>query len=901
MTAAEIRQAYLDFFKSKDHLIVPSAPIVVKNDPTLLFTNAGMNQFKDYFLGNKVAPSARITDTQKCLRVSGKHNDLEEVGVDTYHHTMFEMLGNWSFGNPDRPGEGYFKKEAIQWSWDLLTEVFKIPKNRLYATVFEGDEKEGLPASNIALAKWKTLLPDNQIVFGNKKDNFWEMGDTGPCGPCSEIHVDCRPDQERAETAGQLLVNKDHPQVIEIWNNVFIQFNRKKDGSLETLPATHVDTGMGFERLVRVLQQKTSNYDTDIFMPTINAIEKIVGKKYNASVTDSSQQSTPFASQSGDTGEALIWKQAVAFRVLADHIRAISFTIADGQLPSNTGAGYVIRRILRRAVRYYYSYLDYKQPLLHQLLPLIAGQFELVFPELHSQLDFVTKVVKEEEEAFLRTLEKGLKRIDNIITTNNDGQVSGSDAFELLDTFGFPIDLTRLIAGENNLTVDEAGFELEMKQQKDRSRAATAMDTEDWQTVNEGSSKGFAGYDALEIKTKLLRYRKVTGKGMELYQLVLEETPFYAESGGQVGDHGQLAMGNGQLIKIIDTKKENDLIIHLAEEAPLNMEDVVVASVNSQRRKKITLHHSVTHLMHAALRNVLGTHVAQKGSLVNEQHLRFDFSHFAKVTDEEIAQVERLVNEKIRENIPVVINNMQKDEAIALGAMALFGEKYGDTVRVVIMDPAYSIELCGGTHVGSTGELGIFKIKAEAAVAAGVRRIEAVCGEAAEKLINDGFVEMAALRGLLKNPADLQKSIESLLEENTALQKRIESLEARQLVGIRNELMQKDEIINNVSFIGQVIEVPNADALKKLCFDLKNHLHDHLVVLCANIGGKANVAVSISETVVAAKQLDAGKIIKELVSPLIKGGGGGQKTLATAGGQDVSNFALLITAVKDLI
>ena len=886
----------MDFFASKQHLIVPSAPIVVKNDPSLLFTNAGMNQFKDYFLGNKVPPGARIADTQKCLRVSGKHNDLEEVGVDTYHHTMFEMLGNWSFGNPAHPGEGYFKEEAIQWSWELLTDVFKISKDRLYATVFEGDAKEGLPASTIALAKWKTYLPDNQIVFGNKKDNFWEMGDAGPCGPCSEIHVDCRSDEERAATPGELLVNKDHPQVIEIWNNVFIQFNRKKDGSLEPLPANHVDTGMGFERLVRVLQNKKSNYDTDVFSGTIKEIEKITGKIYDASLTVANSKKLAGSSPAGGG-----WEGAVAFRVIADHIRAIGFTIADGQLPSNTGAGYVIRRILRRAVRYYYSYLEYKQPLLYQLLPVIATQFETVFPELKAQQEFVAKVIKEEEEAFLRTLEKGLKRMDTIINTHKNGSISGSDAFELLDTFGFPIDLTRLIAAENNLLVDEAGFEREMKEQKDRSRAATALDTEDWQIVNEGNSNGFMGYDTLEIKTKILRYRKVSGKGKQLYQLVLQDTTFYAESGGQVGDSGQLAMGNGQLIKITDTKKENDLIIHFAETIPSELSGEIIATVDAANRKDITVHHSVTHLMHAALRKVLGTHVAQKGSLVNVEHLRFDFSHFAKMTDEEILATENMVNEKIRDNIPVVIKSMHKEEAIALGAMALFGEKYGDTVRVVMMDPGYSIELCGGTHVGSTGELGVFKIKTEGAVAAGVRRIEAVCGAAAQKMISDTFVEMNAIRSLLKNPADIQKSLESLLADNNTLGKRIESLEARQLVVIRNEIMQKDTIINNVSFIGEIIEVPNADALKKLCFDLKNHLHDHLVVLCANIGGKAHVAVSVSETVVVAKNLDAAKIIKEIVSPLIKGGGGGQKNLATAGGQDVGNFATLITKVKELI
>jgi alanyl-tRNA synthetase len=887
MTAAAIRKAFLDFFMSKGHVIVPSAPIVIKNDPTLLFTNAGMNQFKDYFLGNKTAPSPRVADTQKCLRVSGKHNDLEEVGVDTYHHTMFEMLGNWSFGD-------YFKENAIEWSWELLTEVYKIPKENLYVTVFEGDEKEGLPRDEEAWQQWKKYLPENRILLGNKKDNFWEMGDTGPCGPCTEIHADCRTAEEKMAVDGASLVNNDHPQVIEIWNNVFIQFNRKKDGNLEPLPARHVDTGMGFERLVRVLQGKQSNYDTDIFNGTIHEIERITGKQYDATLTPADSKKL-----AGSSPEGGGWEGAVAFRVIADHIRAIAFTIADGQLPSNTGAGYVIRRILRRAVRYYYSYLDYKQPLLFQLMPLIAGQFETVFPELKAQQEFVGKVIKEEEEAFLRTLDKGLKKMD-IIIGSSKSIISGADAFELLDTFGFPIDLTRLIAAENDLAVDEAGFEAEMLQQKNRSRAATAMDTEDWQVVNEGNNNGFVGYDSLETKTKVLRYRKVTGKGKELYQLVLDQTPFYAESGGQVGDTGTLLVGDTELI-ITDTKKENDLIIHFSEFIPQDLGGEVVAKVDAVRRKNIMAHHSVTHLMHAALRQVLGTHVAQKGSLVNEEHLRFDFSHFAKVSDEELAEIEKIVNEKIRANIPVVIKSMQKDEAVAMGAMALFGEKYGDTVRVVVMDPSYSIELCGGTHVGNTGELGVFKIKSESAVAAGVRRLEAVSGAAAMQLINEAFGDISAIRGLLKNPPDVKKSIESLQAENVALSKRIESLEARQLVGIRGELMQKDEIINNVSFIGQVIEVPNADALKKLCFDLQHHLHDHLVVLCANIGGKAHVAVSISETVVVAKNIEASKIIKEIVSPLIKGGGGGQKTLATAGGQDVSQFAGLIEKVKGLI
>jgi len=872
MTSAEIRQQFLDFFKSKGHTIVPSAPIVLKDDPTLLFTNAGMNQFKDYFLGNKTAPYSRAADTQKCLRVSGKHNDLEEVGVDTYHHTMFEMLGNWSFGD-------YFKTEAIAWSWELLTEVYKIPTDRLYVTVFEGDAKQHLPPSTIALAEWGKLVSADKIVFGNKTDNFWEMGDTGPCGPCSEIHVDCRPDEERAIIPGRELVNKDHHQVIEIWNNVFIQYNRKKDGSLEPLPATHVDTGMGFERLVRVLQGKQSNYDTDVFTGTIAATEQIVNKKYS----------------SGND------KESIAFRVIADHIRAIGFCIADGQLPSNTGAGYVIRRILRRAVRYYYSYLDYKQPLLFQLLPVIASQFEMVFPEMIQQQDFVSKVIREEEEAFLRTLDKGLKLIEDIMVASRSTKIiDGKSAFELNDTFGFPIDLTKLIAAENNLAVDEQGYEEERKKQQERGRAATTLETEDWITLVENSSNQFVGYDSLETKSNIIKYRKVTAKGKTSYQLILDNTPFYAESGGQVGDTGTLQFGD-EIIGVTNTKKENDLVIHFTEKLPVAINSGVIAKVDAARRKAITVHHSVTHLMHAALRNILGKHVAQKGSLVNEEQLRFDFSHFAKVTDLEINGVEALVNEKIRANIPVVIKEMKKEEAVALGAMALFGEKYGDMVRVVIIDPGYSIELCGGTHVGSTGELGLFKIKSESAVAAGVRRIEAVCGKAAEELVNAVFVEISNIRGQLKNPADICKAIENLQADNAELKKRMEGLEARQLVGIRNELLTKDEIINNVTFVADIVEVSNPDALKKLCFDIKNHLHDHLVVLCSNIDGKAFVAIGIADTVVAAKNLDAGKIIKEHISPLIKGGGGGQKNLATAGGQDISNLQAVIGKVRSLL
>lgn len=871
MTSAEIRQQFLDFFASKQHQIVPSAPIVVKNDPTLLFTNAGMNQFKDYFLGNKKAIYPRIADTQKCLRVSGKHNDLEEVGVDTYHHTMFEMLGNWSFGD-------YFKAEAIAWSWELLTEIYKLDKDRLYVTVFEGDPSEGLPPSTIALQEWKKLIPEDRIVYGNKKDNFWEMGDTGPCGPCSEIHVDCRPDAERTKIPGRELVNKDHPQVIEIWNNVFIQFNRLKDGSLEPLPAKHVDTGMGFERLVRVIQGKQSNYDTDVFTGTITAVEKISGKKYDYS--DS--------------------KEAVAFRVLADHIRAISFTIADGQLPSNTGAGYVIRRILRRAVRYYYSYLYYKQPLLFQLVPVIATQFATVFPELQQQLDFVSKVVKEEEDAFLRTLDKGLKRIDDIIQSASGSTIQGKAAFELFDTYGFPIDLTRLIASENNLSVDEPGFEAEMQQQKNRSRAATAVDTEDWVTVYEGNENIFTGYTNHETTTRVNKYRKVKAKGKEAYQLVLENTPFYAESGGQAGDSGTLNF-NGEIINVYDTKKENNLIIHFCDSLPAVIDATVVASIDKSNRQSTAIHHSATHLLHAALREVLGNHVAQKGSLVNETQLRFDFSHFSKVGDEEIISIEKIVNQKIRENIPVVIKEMGKDEAVAMGAMALFGEKYGDTVRVVIIDPDYSIELCGGTHVGATGELGLFKIKSESAVAAGVRRIEAISGGAAEQFVQDQLTQLAAIREALKNPKEILKAVENLYADNNELKKKIESLETKQLAVIKQELLQQVETINGIQFIGAVIETSNADGLKKLCFDLKDSLTNYVITLAANIEGKASVAIAVADELVNSKGLEAPKMINEHVKNLIKGGGGGQKTLATAGGQDASNLPQVIEKIKSLL
>ena len=879
MTAAEIRQAFLDYFVSKGHHIVPSAPIVVKNDPTLLFTNAGMNQFKDFFLGNEIPDYARVADTQKCLRVSGKHNDLEEVGVDTYHHTMFEMLGNWSFGD-------YFKKEAIEWAWELLTDVYKIDKDRLYVTVFEGDVSENLEFDQEAFDEWKKWIPEDRILRGNKKDNFWEMGDTGPCGPCSEIHVDCRSDEERAKEDGAILVNADHPQVIEVWNLVFMQFNRSKDGSLHPLPAKHVDTGMGFERLVRVLQHKQSNYDTDVFSGTIHEIEKITKEQYDGSDN----------------------KKAIAFRVLSDHIRAVAFAIADSQLPSNTGAGYVIRRILRRAVRYYYSYLHYEKALLWQLIPYLSKQFATVFPELQMQQDFVAKVIQEEEESFLRTLEKGLKRIDDIIAHSQDAIIQGKEAFELYDTYGFPLDLSRLIASEHQMTIDEDGFELEMKQQKNRSRAATAIDTEDWIILKEDNHTNFIGYDDLLIDTQVARYRKVTTKGKTFYQIVLSTTPFYAESGGQVGDTGVLVFGDEQ-IEVVNTKKENELITHFVEKLPENLEATVVAKVDWEKRMNTMYNHSATHLMHAALKQVLGEHANQKGSLVSPDILRFDFSHFAKMTDEEIREVEMIVNEKIRENIPVIIQQMPKDEAMQIGAMALFGEKYGDSVRVVTMDPKYSIELCGGTHVKQTGMIGAFTIVSESAIAAGVRRIEALTGPAAMHYFYDKIRENKKVATFLKTKDPLT-ALEKLMDEKTALEKKLEKLEARQLVNMRNELLSKDEIIDiktqlgqeyAIAYVADIVEVANADSLKKLALDLQKHLTDSVVLLGANIGGKANIVLAISEPIAKALDISAAQLIKTELSSLIQGGGGGQATLATAGGKDAGGLKLAIDAIRNLL
>jgi alanyl-tRNA synthetase len=874
MTANEIRARFLQFFQDRGHMIVPSAPVVVKNDPTLLFINAGMNPFKDAFLGNSAPPASRVADTQKCLRVSGKHNDLEEVGVDTYHHTLFEMLGNWSFGD-------YFKKEAIQWSWELLTEGYGIPKDQLYVTVFGGDEAEGLARDEEAYDLWKALIAEDRILFGNKKDNFWEMGDTGPCGPCTEIHVDCRTPAERADGSGAALVNADHPQVIEIWNNVFMQFNRMKGGELQPLPQTHVDTGMGLERLVRVLQGKQSNYDTDLFTGTIAETEKITGHKYDRS--DS--------------------REAIAFRVIADHIRAIAFTISDGQLPAATGAGYVIRRILRRAVRYYFSYLGYKQPLLHQLVPVLAAQFESVFPELQKQSDFVVRVVREEEEAFLRTLDKGLRRLEELGRTAGEKTktVDGRAAFELFDTYGFPIDLTRLILSEQELNVDEQGFEEAMKEQKDRSRAATALETDDWVLVSEGEAPKFVGYDSLSADTQILRYRKVKAKGKEAYQIVLSQTPFYAESGGQVGDTGILEWADGTTLEITDTKKENDLIIHLTPTLPVISGAEVRAQVTESRRREIAVHHSATHLLHAALRKVLGSHVEQKGSLVNAEQLRFDFSHFAKMTDAEMVEVERLVNAKIRENHAVVIRTLPKEEALKLGAMALFGEKYGDAVRVVTMGTNYSVELCGGTHVGATGELGLFKIKSEGAVAAGVRRIEALSGSAAFEWVNGQLADYNSTRSLLKNPAQLEKGVQLLQEETLSLRKQMEGIEGRALAAQAKELVLHAVLTSKGQYLGANVEVSSADALRRLTLDCEKALGaEAIVALCAPVNGKLSVALALGSAVVA-NGGDAAGMMKQLIAPLIKGGGGGSKNLATAGGSNVAAGEAVLQAVKEAL
>ncbi len=855
MTSSEIRKTFLDFFASKKHHIVASAPIVVKNDPTLMFTNAGMNQFKDWFLGNEPAKYKRVADTQKCLRVSGKHNDLEEVGVDTYHHTMFEMLGNWSFGD-------YFKEDAIAWAWELLTDVYKLPKDRLYVTVFEGDKNENLQFDEEAFNCWKKHIPSDRILMGNKKDNFWEMGDTGPCGPCSEIHIDLRTEEERKKTDGKSVVNSGHPLVVEIWNNVFMEFNRKADGSLEKLPSRHVDTGMGFERLCMAIQQKQSNYDTDVFQPTINYIESVCGIKYGSNE-----------------------KTDIAMRVMADHIRAIAFSIADGQLPSNTKAGYVIRRILRRAVRYAFTFLNLKEPFLNRLTPLIADQFKDVFPELDTQRDFVQKVIREEELSFLRTLETGIKRFDQYTGKKVDGEF----AFELYDTYGFPIDLTQLIARERTLTVDMDGFHKCLEQQKERSRAASAVDTDDWVILTEDETQ-FVGYDTLNCETHIVKYRKTKTKNKTQYQLVLNQTPFYAESGGQVGDTGYLE-SHGEKTPVLDTQKENNLIIHIVDKLPTNLTSTLFAQVNAERRELITSNHSATHLMHSALKRILGSHVAQKGSLVNEQYTRFDFSHFAKVTDEELQKIEAMVNQKIRENISLdEKRNIPIEQAKAMGATALFGEKYGDFVRVITFDPTYSMELCGGTHVKATGQIGLFKIVSESAVAAGVRRIEAFTSEGAEKFIDTQIEQLNAIKFTLKNPKDIVVKVKSLMEENENLQKQIDVMIHEKAQHLKSELLQKIKPVNDINIIAEQINLDNADAVKNISFEMRNQIENAFILLAFPSKEKTMLSLIISDNLVKERQLNASEIIRK-ISKHIEGGGGGQAFYATAGGKKSDGVA----------
>ncbi len=876
MNANQIRKTFLDFFKSKGHEIVPSAPMVVKNDPTLMFNNSGMAPFKDLFLGNAPIKFPRIADTQKCLRVSGKHNDLEEVGVDTYHHTMFEMLGNWSFGD-------YFKKEAIAWAWELLHDVYKLDADRMYVTVFEGSPEEKLAFDQEAYDCWKKLIPEDRILRGNKKDNFWEMGDTGPCGPCTEIHVDLRDDAERKRVDGKTLVNNDHPQVIEIWNNVFMEFERKADGSLVKLPKQHVDTGMGFERLCMALQGKKSNYDTDVFQPLIQFLERESGKKYKVDE-----------------------KTDIALRVIADHIRTIAFAIADGQLPSNNKAGYVIRRILRRAVRYGYTFLNFQQPFMYNLVEVLVAQMSETFPEIKTQQSLIEKVIKEEETSFLKTLGNGITRFENQCKNLTSKTIKGDFAFELFDTYGFPIDLTQLLAREKNLMVDMEEFNACMAEQKNRSRAAAAVDTEDWVYLNASNANQtkaqedvFVGYDLSEITTEITQYRKVKAKGKEQYQLVLDKTPFYAESGGQVGDTGILEV-EGEKISITDTKKENGIIIHFADKLPKQPEGEVQAKINVEKRKLTENNHSGTHLMHAALRAILGTHVEQKGSLVNADYLRFDFSHFAKVSEDEIAAIEKLVNQKIRENIRLNTQLLPIDEARKQGAMALFGEKYGDVVRVVTFDKNYSVELCGGTHVAATGQIGMFKIISESAVAAGVRRIEAITALKAEEFFTSQIKLLHEVKALLKNPKDLHKSVQQVLDENSALSKQVESMLKDKANLIKADLVHKITAVNGINYLAQKIELNSAEAIKDLVFDLQKSSENLLVVIGAEVNGKATLTISIAENLVKEKGLNASVMIREIAKE-INGGGGGQPHFATAGGTSNSGINDALEMVKKFL
>ncbi|MBC6699387.1 alanine--tRNA ligase [Hymenobacter puniceus] len=885
-TASHVRQQFLDFFASKGHHIVPSAPIVVKDDPTLLFINSGMAPFKDYFLGNKPAPFKRIADTQKCLRVSGKHNDLEEVGYDTYHHTMFEMLGNWSFGD-------YFKKDAIAWAWELLTDVYKLEKDRLYVTYFEGDQADGTAADTETQDLWRQYTTDDRILPGNKKDNFWEMGDTGPCGPCTEIHIDLRSEEERAAKPGRELVNADHPQVVEIWNNVFMEFQRLADKSLIKLPEQSVDTGMGFERLMMAVSGVKSNYDTDVFQPLIKFIAGEVGLEYHgtAPATVNDQPATENE------------KTDIAIRVIADHIRTISFAIADGQLPSNVKAGYVIRRILRRAVRYAFSSLGQKQPFLYKIVPVLADQMAGIFPELKQQQQFVQRVVEEEEIAFLKTLENGLRRLETLEEgfRQNGSRIDGKTAFELSDTFGFPLDLTALIAREKGLSVDEEGFKKELEQQKSRSRNAQETEQSDWTVVRESEEQpAFVGYDQEQAPARILRYRRTDRKGKTEYQVVLDQTPFYAESGGQIGDTGYLESPLSK-VRVLDTKKENDLIVHTVLELPQDLDAEFTARYDHARRAQIQRNHTATHLLQAALREVVGSHVAQKGSLVNEKLLRFDFSHFTKVTDDQLRQVETLVNTRIRQQIPLdERRNVPIHDAKALGATALFGEKYGEFVRVITFDRDFSVELCGGTHVRTTGDIGFFKITSESAVGAGVRRIEAVTAEAAEAFVNQQLDLLAQVREALGNPQHLIPGIEKQTEEIAILRKQIDSFAQQSINQQKDQLAGQVKALHGVNFLAAQVQATSADGLKTLAFNLRQTVPNLVAVLGAEIDGKPQLAVMLDDELAKGGKLNASTMVRELAKE-IQGGGGGQPFFATAGGKNVAGLGAAISKAEALV
>ncbi|MGB6092835.1 MAG: alanine--tRNA ligase [Moheibacter sp.] len=868
MTSKEIRKQFLDFFESRQHLIVPSAPIVLKDDPTLMFNNSGMAQFKDFFLGYKKPTSVRVADTQKCLRVSGKHNDLDDVGKDTYHHTMFEMLGNWSFGD-------YFKKEAIAWAWELLTNVYGIPKDWLYVTVFEGDKKDGTSADTEALELWKTHVSEDRILFGNKKDNFWEMGETGPCGPCSEIHVDIRSAEEKSKISGKELVNKDHPQVIEIWNLVFMEFLRKADGSLEELPAKNIDTGMGFERLAMVLQSKTSNYDTDIFQPLIYEVEKISEKKYGE------QHQTD-----------------VAFRVVTDHLRAVAFAIADGQLPSNTGAGYVIRRILRRAISYGYRFLDMKEAFIYKVFPILKEQMADFFPELNKQSTLITEVIKEEETNFLHTIEHGLTRLDNFIRQHPDLKVIPGDVvFELYDTYGFPTDLSRIIAEEQGLSIDEVGFENEMNKQKERSKSASSYSASDWTVLIKDDVEEFIGYDQLETDVKVTRWRKIENKNETLYQLVFQATPFYAESGGQIGDTGWIE-NQFEKVEIINTKKENNLIVHFSKELPKYMELPYHAQVDEIRRNHIMRNPSATHLLHEALRDTLGKHVEQKGSYVGPDYLRFDFSHFNKMSDDELRKVNEQVNRKILERIPLEERrSMPIKKALEEGAMALFGEKYGDVVRVIKFGS--SVELCGGTHVANTADIMLFKLRSESSSAAGIRRVEATTGLVAIEELRNTYQQYNQIVNELKNPKEPIEAVQKLIDENKELKSRLEKFKGQQAQSEKENWKKSFENINGINFLAVRTDLDN-DSIKQIAFPLRKEVENALIVVASDFDGKPSITVSISDNLVAEKGLNAGQIVRELAKE-IQGGGGGQPFFATAGGKDVLGLDRVIEKSKNYL